>query len=70
MEFNTPVRINSRSIEVGVLVRALNKPQENKDIDYESLGVVQGFKDGKVIVAWPNVGDLSFKFMDLESVDG
>ena len=63
MEFNT-------YIKVGDLVRASQPPIDSKEeIDFNCLGVVYSLNKNHVIVSWPNVGLLTFKYLDLESVD-
>ena len=63
MEFDT-------YIKVGDLVRTSQPPIDSKEeIDLDCLGVVYSLNKDRVIVSWPNVGLLTFKYLDLESVD-
>ena len=58
------------ALKVGDLVRAAYPPVGYKeDIDLDCLGVVHKIYKDHVVVSWPNVGLLSFRYFDLESVD-
>ena len=60
----------SSGLKVGDLVKAFFPPiDSSEEIDLNCLGVVQEIRFNSVVVSWPNIGLLLFKYSDLESID-
>ena len=60
-----------KKVKEGNLVFALGQPKDIKldENQMKSLGLVKKINLREVIVQWPNVGDVTFRYVDLRSID-